>query len=127
MGQYRKNRLAEEIKKELSDIIRTMKDPRLGLLSIIKVEVDADLSNAKIYVSHFGMAAEKDETMAALQRGSGYIRRELAKRLQTRTVPELVFVEDHSIEQGFRISQILADYEKQNPSRPKEDREEIEE
>ena len=127
MGQYRKNRLAEEIKKELSDIIRTMKDPRLGLLSIIKVEVDADLSNAKIYISHFGMAEEKDETMAALQRGSGYIRRELAKRLQTRTVPELVFVEDHSIEQGFRISQILADYEKQNPSRPKEDREDTEE
>ena len=117
MGQYRKGRLAEELKKEISRIIRTMKDPRLGLVSVIKVDVDADMSSAKIYVSHFG-SGDFADTMAALKKGSGYIRSELAKALKTRTVPQLIFVEDHSIEEGFKISEILNDYNKSHPASP---------
>lgn len=115
MGQYRKSRLSEELKKEISRIIRTMKDPRLGFVSVIKVDVDADMSSAKIYVSHFGSGAFAD-SMAALKKGSGYIRSELAKALKTRTVPQLIFVEDHSIEEGFKITEILNDYNSSHPA-----------
>lgn len=119
MGQYRKNRLAEELKKEISRIIRTMKDPRLGLVSVIKVDVDADMSSAKIYISHFGIG-DLNDTMVALKKGSGYIRSELAKALKTRTVPQLVFIEDHSIEEGFKISEILNDYNTAHPTATEE-------
>ena len=115
MGQYRKSRLGEELKKEISAIIRTMKDPRLGFVSVIKVDVDADMSSAKIYVSHFG-SGDFADTMAALKKGAGYIRSELAKKLKTRTVPQLIFIEDHSIEEGFKITEILNDYNKNHPS-----------
>ena len=77
MGQYRKSRLGEELKKEISAIIRTMKDPRLGFVSVIKVDVDADMSSAKIYVSHFG-SGDFADTMAALKKGA------VQKRLATR-------------------------------------------
>lgn len=115
MGQYRKSRLSEEVKKEISRIIRTMKDPRLGFVSVVKVDVDADMSSAKIYVSHFGSGSFAD-TMAALNKGSGYIRSELAKAIKTRTVPQLIFVEDHSIEEGFKITEILNDYNSSHPA-----------
>lgn len=115
MGQYRKSRLGEELKKEISAIIRTMKDPRLGFVSVIKVDVDTDMSSAKIYVSHFG-SGDFADTMAALKKGAGYIRSELAKKLKTRTVPQLIFIEDHSIEEGFKITEILNDYNKNHPS-----------
>ena len=59
------------------------------------------------------MTGAKDETLAALHKAGGYIRSELARRLHTRTVPELVFVDDHSIEAGFKITEMLADYERE--------------
>ena len=89
MAQYRNRRLAEELKKEIAGIIRQMKDPRLQLASVLAVQVDNELDKAKVFVSHFSKD-EQDETIAALQKAAGYIRSELAKRLRTRTVPELV-------------------------------------
>lgn len=112
MAQYRNRRLAEELKKEIADIVRHMKDPRLQLVSILAVQVDNELAQAKVFVSHFTTEGQ-DETLAALKKASGFMRSELAKRLKTRTVPELVFVDDHSIEAGFRISELLADYDKE--------------
>ncbi len=114
MGQYRKNRLDEELKKEIARIIRGMKDPRLGMVSVMKVDVDADMSAAKIYVSHFGSGSFAD-MMAVLHKGSGYIRSELAKVIKTRTVPQLIFIEDHSVEEGFKITEILEDYNRSHP------------
>lgn len=112
MAQFRNRRLAEEIKKELADIIRQMKDPRLQMVSVLAVQVDNELDKAKVYVSHFTQE-EMDETIAALKKASGHIRSELAKRLKTRTVPELVFVDDHSIEAGFKITEMLEAYERE--------------
>ena len=100
MAQYRNRRLSEELKKEIADIVRQMKDPRLQLVSILAVQVDRELTQAKVFVSHFAQGSAKDETLAALYKAGGYIRSELARRLHTRTVPELVFVDDHSIEAG---------------------------
>lgn len=122
MAQYRNRRLAEEIKKELAVIVRQMKDPRLQLVSILAVQVDNELTQAKVYVSHYTQdKKEKDDTLTALKTASGYIRTELAKRLKTRTVPELVFIDDHSIEAGFRITEMLAEYEKERSSKPEQD------
>lgn len=112
MAQFRNRRLAEEIKKELADIIRQMKDPRLQMVSVLAVQVDNELDKAKVYVSHFTQE-EMDETIAALKKAAGHIRSELAKRLKTRTVPELVFVDDHSIEAGFKITEMLEAYERE--------------
>lgn len=112
MAQYRNRRLAEELKKEISDIMRHMKDPRLQLASVLAVQVDNELSVAKVFVSHFTQA-ETDDTIKALASAAGYMRSELAKRLKTRTVPELVFVDDHSIEAGFRITELLDEYDRE--------------
>ncbi len=112
MAQYRNRRLAEELKKEISDIMRHMKDPRLQLASVLAVQVDNELSVAKVFVSHFTQA-ETDDTIKALTKAAGYMRSELAKRLKTRTVPELVFVDDHSIEAGFRITELLDEYDRE--------------
>ncbi len=113
MTQYRSRRLSEELKKEIADIVRQLKDPRLKLVSILAVQVDRELTQAKVYVSHFAESGAKDETLDALHRAGGHIRSELARRLHTRTVPELIFVDDHSIEAGFKISEMLADYERE--------------
>ena len=121
MARYRNRRLSEEIKKELSGIVRQMKDPRLQLVSILAVQVDNELTQAKIFVSHYAEEQSgKDETLAALRAAGGYMRSELAKRLKTRTVPELVFVDDHSIEAGFRITEMLAEYERERGRKPEE-------
>ncbi|MBQ2888120.1 MAG: 30S ribosome-binding factor RbfA [Firmicutes bacterium] len=112
MAQYRNRRLAEELKKEISDIMRHMKDPRLQLASVLAVQVDNELSVAKVFVSHFAQD-ETDDTIKALTKAAGYMRSELAKRLKTRTVPELVFVDDHSIEAGFRITELLDEYDRE--------------
>lgn len=117
MAQYRNRRLAEEIKKEIADIIRQMKDPRLQLVSVLAVQVDNELDKAKVYISHFSQD-DRDETMAALKKAAGYIRTELAKRLKTRTVPELVFMDDHSIEAGFKITELLEQYERERGADP---------
>lgn len=119
MAKYRKRRLSEELKREISDIIRHMKDSRLAMVSVLDVRVDSELSFAKVYISHYG-EGESDQTLAALKGAAGYIRSELARRLNTRTVPELRFVDDRSIEAGFKISEILSEYDSKLPPRPVE-------
>ncbi len=106
MTYHRSERVAEEIKKELSMIIRDeVKDPRISeMLSIVKVDASRDLSHAKIYVSVLGSDEEKEETIDGLESANGFIRRELGKVLQLRHVPELNFVLDSSIEYSVHIS-----------------------
>lgn len=108
MVQFRKGRVGEEIKKELSSILQTnMKDPRLGFVSILKVDVAGDMKTAKVYVSHLAGEKELAESMKALKSGAGFMRTELSKRFRTRTVPELIFIADDSIEYSMKIDKIL--------------------
>ena len=105
MSTYKTNRTAEDIKRELSSILRELKDPRIAgrLLSVTRVDTTADLSYAKVYVSAFeGMDTAKS-AVAALTHASGLIRRELSDRLHIRKAPELKFIADNSIEQGMDI------------------------
>jgi ribosome-binding factor A len=106
MAQYRKNRLDEELKKSISAILRDMKDQRLKFVSVLKVDVDSDMSSAKVFVSYFG-SEDRADVMNSLKKGAGFVRSQLAKELKTRTVPEIKFVEDNSIEQTFKITNIL--------------------
>ena len=108
MGGYKTNRIAEDIRRELSDIMRGLKDPRIkGMLSIVRVEVTNDLSLAKIYISAVeGMDTAKG-SVKGLTAAAGHIRHELGARLHIRNTPELKFIADNSIEHGMEISKIL--------------------
>jgi ribosome-binding factor A len=104
----RADRVAELIKHEVSDIIsRKLNDPRIGFTSVTGVDIGADLQNAKIYVSVYGDRKRKEDTMAALISASGFIRSELAGRLELRETPEIMFKQDDSIERGSRVFRII--------------------
>ena len=103
----RTTRIAEEIKKEVSYMIQNeLKDPRVnGLISITKILLTKDLKYCKIYISIFG--DKKEEVMEGIKSGTGYMRKELGRRVQIRIVPELQFILDDSIEYGAHINEVL--------------------
>jgi ribosome-binding factor A len=107
MANYRRGRINDEMKKELSLVLREVKDPRLkdAFISITAVEVTGDLKFAKVYYS--AMIGDKKEIAKGLKSSAGYIRREIAQRLNLRMTPEFSFYEDHSIEHGAKISKLL--------------------
>ena len=106
----RLNRIDEEYRKELSQIIGyELKNPNItGIISVTKVKVTPDLKYAKVYISILNSKNTK-ETMEGLKKSSGFIRTELAKRINLRNTPELTFVLDDSIEYGAKIDSILKD------------------
>ena len=103
----RPERVAERIKREAADILGTLRDPRIGMVSVTDVEVNHDLSAAKVYVSVLVQGEAREQTMGALQNASGFVRRQLAPRLGLREVPELRFLLDTSIQQGARVEELL--------------------
>lgn len=107
--KVRPNRIGEEIKKELVLLIRNgIKDPRVdSLISITDVEVTGDLSYATIYISRFGSEQQRQDALEGMKAAAGYMRSELSKRLKLRTVPELIFKLDDSLEYGAKIETIL--------------------
>ncbi len=112
----RAERISEEIKRDLMDIIRhDVHDPRIdSLISITDVVVSGDLSYAKIYVSKIGSDTERSELIEALEKANGFIRTLLSKRLKTRSVPELSFHLDNSMIYGAKIDGILNELERNN-------------
>ncbi|CAM4242422.1 30S ribosome-binding factor RbfA [Paenibacillus tarimensis] len=108
MAKVRVGRVGEQIKKELSQIIQTeLKDPRIGFITVTGVDVTSDLSQARVYLSVLGSDEQKENTLKALAKGSGFIRSELGKRIRLRHTPELEFRFDSSIEYGSRIESLL--------------------
>ncbi len=108
MSRLRVQRMQEEMKKEVSQILRTeLKDPRIGFITITDVEISSDLRNVKIFVSVYGSDEEKAKTMDGLESASGFIRSEIGKRIQLRYTPELSFKFDESIARGARIMKLL--------------------
>ena len=103
-------RIDEEFKKEISQIINyELKNPNVtGMISVTKVKVTTDLSYARVYVSVLN-SKDLKETLAGLKKSSGYIRSELAKRINLRNTPEIIFELDDSIEYGAKIDGILKD------------------
>lgn len=105
---YRPERLAEAIKKEVSELLRyDLKDPRIGFASITSVEVTRDLRYATIFISVFGQAPDQKGTIEALQKAQGFIRGELSRRIRLRYTPELTFKLDESIGRGTKIIALM--------------------
>lgn len=112
MNRSRIRRVAGQIKKETSHIIREgLKDPRIstGITSITDVLVSPDLRYARIYVSILGSEEDREEILRVLDKATGFIRSEIGKRIRLRYVPEISFIADKSIEYGAHIDQVLKD------------------
>ncbi len=117
MTRIRAQRVAEQMKKEIADIIRSsIKDPRIGFVTVTRVEVAGDLQHAKIYVSVLGSADEKQGTMDALNRAVGFVRGEVGRRLRMRLTPELQFKLDESGDYSARIESVLKQIKQEAPS-----------
>jgi len=107
MPSNRIGRINEELQRVLSELIRTVKDPRVrGVISITGVDTTADLKSAKVYVSILD-ADSADSVLKGLRSASGYLRRELGRALSLRSTPELTFVRDNSIDRGSRVLELL--------------------
>lgn len=109
MSEQRVQRVAERIKEELAEILRLVKDPRVGFASIVRVEASSDLRYAKVYVSVFGPEVDQQSTMKGLENAKGFIRTELGRRVRLFHTPELNFALDTSMAHGDRIARLLAE------------------
>lgn len=115
MSQLRANRVAEQMKKELGDILnRKIKDPRVGFVTITDVEVTGDLQQATVYLTILGSEEEKEATLTGLSKAKGFIRSEIGHRIRLRKTPELFFEIDHTIETGNRIEKLIRDLHESN-------------
>ncbi len=102
------DRISEEVKKELSVIVRELKDPRITtVVSVVNVSVTKDLRFAKAYISVFGDEKVQKGVMDALKSASGFIRKEIGRRVNLRNTPEFTFELDNSIEYGAHINEVL--------------------
>ena len=112
MASFKMGRISADIQRELSVLLREVKDPRVSkLLSIVKIDVSGDLSYAKVYVSAIDGPAATAESVAGLKNAAGFLRRELGRHLSLRKVPELRFVADDSIVQSAHIAQIIDSFD----------------
>jgi len=122
MAKYRRGRINDEIQKELAEILREVKDPRISgaFISVTAVDASADLKFAKVYYSV--LSGDTKEIAKGLRSCAGFLRGQLAKRLNLRMTPELTFEEDHSISHGAHISKLLNSIEI-TPEEPEESEE----
>lgn len=110
MQNYRPTRVAELLQSEIADLLlRQLKDPRLNMATISRVDVSPDLREARVYVSRVGDENEQKETMEGFARAVGFIRSQLGKRVKLRHTPNLTFILDTAIADGVRISRLLHD------------------
>ena len=105
----RSRRVGEQMQRELALLIQQeVKDPRLGMVTVSAVEVTRDLAHAKVFITVMNADAEQTKgSLAVLNRAAGFLRRELARRMLLRAVPELHFIYDESIERGASISSLI--------------------
>ncbi len=116
----RTDRINEEVKRELSEILRRLKDPRIPeFTTVVAVEVTKDLKFAKAYISVMGDEQKRKEAIKGLTAAAGFIRREIGKCVQLRALPEFHFVLDETISYGAHINQILSTIE--HPKEEKND------
>lgn len=108
MPSFKNDRMSEDIHRELTDILRSVKDPRVSpMLSVVRVELAGDGSHCKVYVSSLNGWEDTVESVKGLRSAAGYVRRELFARLKMRKSPELHFVADDSIARGAEITRKL--------------------
>jgi ribosome-binding factor A len=110
MSTQRSARIADQIQRELAEIARLeLRDPRVGLVTFTGVELSRDQSHAKVFFTVLGAGSAIEDALHGLQRAAGFLRSQLAHRLSTRSVPELHFAFDESVERGVRLSKLIDD------------------
>jgi ribosome-binding factor A len=106
----RSERISDQMKREIADILmRKIKDPRIGFVTVTGVDVAQDLKNAKVFVSVYG--GDKEESLKGLKSATPFIRSELGKRIRMRSIPEILFRYDGTVEQGAHIMELLRSIE----------------
>src|SRR5207253_6736651 len=119
-GHKRTDRVGDQIRMEIADILmRRVKDPRVGFVTVTAVEVTADLRQAWVYVTVLQQGPQEAETLAVLARAEGFIRSELGRRLTLRNIPALTFVKDTSLDRVKRVMTLL-DQVQPRPTEPKD-------
>ena len=107
-GSARRDRVAEQIRRELAELIRgEVKDPRIGMVSLTSVEVSADYAHAKVFFSSMAGREHADSALVGLQQAAGFLRRALGRRIRTHSTPQLRFVFDESLERGADLSKLI--------------------
>ncbi|HNX64274.1 MAG TPA: 30S ribosome-binding factor RbfA [Oscillospiraceae bacterium] len=110
MPNFKNGRISEDIKREISAMLRELKDPRIsGMLTIVRTEVSGDMSHCKVFVSSFDGIGKAKEACAGLTSASGLLRREIGNKLHLKKCPELKFIPDDSIEHSAEITKKLHD------------------
>ncbi len=110
----RSSRVADVIQKEISQmLLESVKDPRIGFVTITRVEVSDDCRIAKIYFSVAGTSTERENSIRGLESAKGFVRRELGKRVRLKYIPEIMFKFDPSIEYSIHISEIIQQTKKE--------------
>ncbi len=111
----RADRVSDQMKQEIADILmRKLKDPRVGFVTVTDVAVADDLRNATVYVSIYGSDAEKQASLKGLRSAAAFIRSELGKRMRMRYLPELLFRFDATVERGAHIMELLREIEEKD-------------
>lgn len=104
----RSRRIADQVQRELSDIIRLeLKDPRVGMITITDVDVSPDNKNARVFFTVLGDKSRIEDALSGLRRAAGFLRSCLAQRMEMRSVPQLQFRHDASVERGMHLSQLI--------------------
>ncbi|WP_078413198.1 30S ribosome-binding factor RbfA [Priestia abyssalis] len=112
--KIRPNRVGEQMKKELGEIIsRKIKDPRIGFVTVTDVQVTGDLQQAKVFISVLGDEEQRQNTLKGLAKAKGFIRSEIGQRIRLRKTPEIIFEFDESIDYGNRIESLLHEIQKE--------------
>jgi ribosome-binding factor A len=110
MSGRRAERVGEAIRAAIAEmLVREIKDPRVGMVTLTTVQLSADLRHAKVYFSCIGDAAVRDRSLAGLRSAAGFIRAQLTRRLQLRVAPEITFVFDPTLDHAGRLASLLAD------------------
>jgi ribosome-binding factor A len=109
----RTERLGHQIRVELAELLsREVKDPRIGFVTVTRVEISADLHHARVLVSVLGSPEEQQSSIEGLSSAAGFLRHEIGHRLALRRVPELGFILDHGVEAGEKIEMLLQEIHK---------------
>lgn len=114
----RSQRVVEQIRRELAELIRLeVKDPRVGFITLTDVEITPDYAHAKVFFTSMTGEADVPEILQGLRRASGFLRRELGRRIRIHTIPELHFHYDRSVEEGSRLSRLIDDVVREDEAR----------
>jgi ribosome-binding factor A len=110
LGGHRRDRLADLIRAEVAEMtVGELKDPRIGFVTVTRVDLSPDLHHGRILVSVLGNEESRRETLASLSSAVGYVRHELGRRLRLRRTPELVFVLDRGAEESEKVERLMHD------------------